>query len=121
MNRKVYQAGLKFMLCNAVKKLYNGEVIFHHGLDHGIYSEIICDELIDIQELKRIKNCMNEMVAKDLPIKKITVSKQEAYNFYKKKKLDEKANNVLNISNLSVSLFELEGESRVFANNKKKN
>ena len=55
MNRKVYQAGLKFMLCNAVKKLYNGEVIFHHGLDHGIYSEIICDELIDIQELKRIK------------------------------------------------------------------
>lgn len=114
MNRKVYQAGLKFMLCNAVKKLYNGEVIFHHGLDHGIYSEIICDELIDIQELKRIKNCMNEMVAKDLPIKKITVSKQEAYNFYKKKKMDEKANNVLNISNLSVSLFELEGQYNYF-------
>ena len=38
MNTKIYQSGLKFMLCNAVKRLYNGEVIFHHSLDKGIYA-----------------------------------------------------------------------------------
>ena len=43
MNLKVYQAGLKFMLVNAVKRLYNGEVIFHHSLDHGIYATIITE------------------------------------------------------------------------------
>ena len=41
MNIKIYGAGLKFMLCNAVKRLYNGEVIFHHSLDHGIYATIM--------------------------------------------------------------------------------
>ena len=46
MNLKVYQAGLKFMLVNAVKRLYNGEVIFHHSLDHGIYATIITNKVI---------------------------------------------------------------------------
>ncbi len=114
MNTKEYQAGLKFMLCNAIKRLYNGEVIFHHGLDHGIFFEVVTEESIDINGLKRIKKCMMNMVTQDLPITKKTVSKKEAYNFYCKKGMQEKANNILNISNLTVSLFELEGQFNYF-------
>lgn len=114
MNVKIYGAGLKFMLCNAVKRLYNGEVVFHHSLDHGIYATIISDEIIDEDELKKIKSTMDAMVKKDIPFNKKVVSKQEAYDFFKKKGNEEKALNVLNINNLTVSLFEFEGQYNYF-------
>ena len=46
MNIKIYQSGLKFMLCNAVKRLYDGEVEFRHSLDHGICVKIFADTKI---------------------------------------------------------------------------
>ena len=99
MNIKIYGAGLKFMLCNAVKRLYNGEVIFHHSLDHGIYATIISDKIIDETEIKRLKSLMDTMVSQDIPFNKKVVSKQEAYDFFLKKGNVEKALNVLNINN----------------------
>lgn len=110
MNIKVYQSGLKFMLVNAVKRLYGGEVIFHHSLDKGICASIISEQIIDKDELKRLKNYMNVLVKNNIPFKKLLVSKKEAYDFYNKKGYYEKAANVLNISNLTISLFELEGQ-----------
>lgn len=114
MNTKIYQSGLKFMLCNAVKRLYNGEVIFHHSLDKGIYATIISETIIDETETKKLKNYMDVMVEKDIPFNKKVISKQEAYDFYTKKGQIEKANNILNISNLTVSLFEFEGQYNYF-------
>ena len=114
MNTKIYGAGLKFMLCNAVKRLYNGEVIFHHSLDHGIHASIICEKIIDEKELKRLKSYMDIMVTQDIPFNKKVVNKKEAYDFFLKKGNLEKAENVLNISNLTVSLFEFEGQYNYF-------
>ncbi len=114
MNIKIYGAGLKFMLCNAVKRLYNGEVIFHHSLDHGIYATIISDKIIDETEIKRLKSLMDTMVSQDIPFNKKVVSKQEAYDFFLKKGNVEKALNVLNINNVTVSLFEFEGQYNYF-------
>lgn len=114
MNYKIYGAGLKFMLCNAVKRLYNGEVVFHHSLDHGIYATIISDCLIDENELNKIKSTMNTMVEKDIPFNKKVVSKREAYDFFIKKGHSEKAENVSNINNITVSLFEFEGQYNYF-------
>lgn len=114
MNTKIYQSGLKFMLVNAVKRLYNGEVIFHHSLDKGIYATIVADTIIDEAELKRLKGYMDTMVQNNIPFNKKVVSKQEAYDFYAKKGQMEKANNILNISNLTISLFEFEGQYNYF-------
>lgn len=114
MNIKIYQSGLKFMLCNAVKRLYNGEVIFHHSLDHGIYATIVSDKIVNQNELNNLKAYMNKMVEQDIPFNKKVVSKQEAYDFFVKKGHIEKANNILNISNLTVSLFEFEGQYNYF-------
>lgn len=114
MNTKVYQSGLKFMLINAVKRLYDGEVIFHHSLDKGIYATITGNKNIDNQEMGRLKAYMQTMVNSNIPFNKKVVSKSEAYNFYKNKGHIEKANNVLKISNLTVSIFELEGQYNYF-------
>ena len=53
MNIKIYGAGLKFMLCNAVKRLYNGEVI----LDS---IEQIYDQFYEFSNNKKLDN-QNEM------------------------------------------------------------
>lgn len=109
-----YNAGLKFLLYVAVKDLYNGEVFFQHSLDKGIYTKIKCDKLIDEVELKRIKEYMGVLVKKKLPIDKKIVSKNDAYNYYKNMGIQEKMFNVLNISNLSVSMFLLNNRYNYF-------
>lgn len=114
MNLKVYQAGLKFMLINTVKRLYNGEVFFEHSLDHGIYGSIKAAQNIDKEALGKIKEHMNKMVMMNLPFEKKIVSKKDAYDFYVKKGYNEKAFNTLNISNVVVSMFSLEGQYNYF-------
>ena len=110
MNLKIYQSGLKFMLINTVKRLFDGEVYFEHSLDHGISGSIEANVPIDQNNLNKIKDYMNTMVSQNLPFEKKIVSKKEAYEFYKKKGYKEKAFNVLNISNVAVSMFSLEGQ-----------
>ena len=110
MNLKIYQSGLKFMFINAVKRLFNGEVYFEHSLDHGISGTIDATLPIDQNALNKIKEYMQVMVSQNLPFDKKIVTKKEAYEFYKKKGCKEKAFNVLNISNVAVSIFSLEGQ-----------
>lgn len=114
MNIKVYQSGLKFVLINAVKRLYGGDVVFQHSLDHGIYASIICDTIIDKEELLRLKKYMDVMVEKNIPFNKKIVSKKEAYDFFSKKNQMEKANNALEIINPVLTLYELEGQYNYF-------
>ena len=114
MNLKVYQAGLKFMLVNTVKRLFGGEVFFEHSLDHGIYGSIKANQEIDQAAMGRIKEHMNKMVQLNLPFEKKIVSKKDAYDFYMNKGHSEKAFNILNISNVVVSMFSLEGQYNYF-------
>lgn len=113
-NRKVYIAGLKFMLVNAVKRLYNGEVYFHHSLDKGLFVTIDSDTVIDEAELKKLKAYMDTMVQDDIKFNKKVVSKQEAYDFFIKKGHIEKADNILAVNNLTVTLYEFEGQYNYF-------
>lgn len=114
MNLKIYQAGLKFMLINTVKRLFNGEVSFEHSLDHGIYGTIKASVPIDQVALNKIKEQMTSMVQQNIPFNKKIVSKKEAYDFYKKKGYKEKSYNILNIPNVAVSIFSLEGQYNYF-------
>lgn len=114
MNERVYQSGLKFLFLNAIKHLYHGDVIFHHSLDKGICATIISDELIDEKEIDKIKKYMLKLVEKDIPFRKKVIRKKEAYQFYNEKNLIEKAENVLNISNITVSMFEFCGQHNYF-------
>ena len=114
MNSKEYAAGLKFLLYVAVKDLFNGEVYFHHSLDKGIYTTVESEAVINKENLGKIKTYMKELVEKDVPIIKRIVKKEDAYKYYKDKNIYEKMCNVLNISNVTVSLFELNGRYNYF-------
>lgn len=119
MNIKVYQSGLKFMVLNTVKRLYDGEVLFKHSLDHGIVFRVYTknNTIIERNDALKIKKYMDHMVEKNIPFNKKVVKKEDAVKFYKSKDEFEKESNVLDISNSTVTLFELEGRYNYFYTN----
>lgn len=114
MNIKIYQAGLKFIFCNTIKRLYNGEVIFHHSLDKGIYASIVSEHIINEKQVNNIKKQMQITIDKSISFNRRIINKKDAYDFFMKRGYLEKAKNVLNISNPTVTLFEFEGQYNYF-------
>jgi uridine kinase len=109
MNIKVYQSGLKFMLIDAVSKLYNGEVIYENSLDHGVLATINLDRHLEEEDVEKIKEFMHKLVEKNIPFNKKIVSKKDAFDFYMRHGMEEKAKNIQAVTNISVSIYEFNG------------
>ena len=109
MNIKVYQSGLKFMLIDAVSKLFNGEVIYENSLDHGVLATINLDRHLEEEDVEKIKEFMHKLVEKNIPFKKKIVSKKDAFDFYMRHGMEEKAKNIQAVTNISVSIYEFNG------------
>ncbi len=114
MSLKEYQQGLKFLFIIAIKRLYKGEVFILNSIDHGIQTKIEASINITEDEIPNIKKEMDNLINRNLPITKKIISKKDAYDFYIRHNEIEKAENVLKISNISVSMFELDGEYNYF-------
>ncbi|UKI28994.1 MAG: hypothetical protein L6V78_01095 [Clostridium sp.] len=63
---------------------------------------------------KKIKEYINELINKDLKITKKVVTKSDAYTYYLKKGLYEKAGNIQNLNTKTVTLYELNGYYNYF-------
>ncbi len=101
--------GLIFVLILAVKKIlgYDCEVKVENSLDNGSYCEIENYKL-DKQILKKIESKMKEIIELDLKFTKVSVSRLDAIEFYKRKKNIDKVNMLKYISNSFVNLYRLD-------------
>lgn len=114
MNIKIYQGGLKYIFCNTIKRLYEGDVIFHHSLDKGIYATIVADEIIGEREVADIKKQMKQTISENISFNKKEFSKEDAIKFFMLKGEKEKALNVLNVTSSTITLYEFEGQYNYF-------
>lgn len=75
--------GLTFILICAVKKLFGNtaNVIIQHSIDKGIYFQTTFR--LTEEKLQKIKEEMNNIISKDLPITKLTIDRLEAKKYYK--------------------------------------
>ena len=112
-NVKVYQAGLKFVLAVAVKNVFNCEVSFPHSLDKGLYTQILSNRQLSQFDIDNLRE-MDRIIHEDIKITKKVVAKNDAYNFYMKNEEEEKAGNICNINNKTVTLYELDGQHNYF-------
>lgn len=107
--RKIYKSGVEFLFEIAVKNvLRNAEVRFEHSVPKGVLATIVYDGNIGYDELSKIKDKMSLLVAEDKLIKKLTILKNEAIDFYKKRNCEEKAYNIQAIADKVVNLYELD-------------
>ena len=74
--------GLTFMLICAVKKLFgnSANIIIQHSIDKGIYFQTTFR--LTEEKLQKIKEEMNIIISKDLPITKLTIDRLEAKKYY---------------------------------------
>ncbi len=102
---KIYQAGLKAIMIMAVRELWNKNVIFKYSIDKGIYAEI--DKKLSDEDISNLRLKMLEIVSYDYPIKKCVTRKADAIRYFESTGEYEKAQNMRNIPNSFVELYEI--------------
>lgn len=105
LGNNVYESTLQFLLVVAVKRVFGDdiEVVVEHSIDKGFYCEILMDN-VDKNTIKKISDAMNILISEDLPFDKISVSRMDAINYFKKKKQMDKVNLLKYVSNSYINL-----------------
>ncbi len=105
----VYSSSAIFMLTLAVKHLYGEEiqVFVDHSIDLGVFCRIEGMEMTD-EIVAAIDNEMHQICKDDYLYKKMSVSRVDAIQYYKKKKRFDKVRALKYISNTYVNLYRLD-------------
>ena len=80
--QKKYQAGLKFVLYVAVKKLYNCDIHYLNSIDKGLYCHVMTEKNLSEEDITNLKNTMQTIICENHKISKKVVTKEDAYNYY---------------------------------------
>ena len=107
--RKIYTKGLEYVYITAINELYGPEAVVEmkHSLDKFIYTELSMKRKVDANVVKKIKDKMNEIIAADEPIKNVSVSRKDAYDYSENNGEYEKCLNYTYLTNESVTMYEL--------------
>lgn len=112
---KIYKSGLLFIFEVALKEVFpNLEITYQHSVPKGVLGEIVGNHIITQEDLGKIKSVMARIISDDIVFKKLNIKKKEAIEFYKTVGQEEKAENIQNISDKVVTLYELNGVYNYF-------
>ena len=82
--RIIYIRGLLFLVCKAFSEVYPEALLtVNYQLSNAMFSSVDNMEVTD-EMIAKVKEKMQEIVAKDLPITKVMMTQEEAEEFYKK-------------------------------------
>ena len=109
VGHSVYGCSVQFLMIVAVQKLLGNkaDVIIQNSIDKGVYCRVKGFELTR-QLLKQIENRMRDLVREDLHYTKLSVSRFDAIDYFKKKKKFDKVKVLKYISNSYINLYRLD-------------
>ena len=82
--RIIYIRGLLFLVCKAFSEIYPEALLtVNYQLSNAMFGSVDNMEVTD-EMIAKVKEKMQEIVAKDLPITKVMMTQEEAEEFYKK-------------------------------------
>ena len=112
---KVYLRTLQFVLICAVLNIFpKATVTIEHSLGHSIFGEINKEVGLNSDDIKEIKSEMISLINRDIPIKKIKVSKKAAVDIFVKYKMQDKVRLLKYVNSREVKLYELDGRYDYF-------
>lgn len=115
---KVYSRTLQFIFITAALEIFpNAKIKIEHSISKGTFGEIIKDNFINDAEIAKIKKKMQEIIDKDLPIKKVVKKKEEAIEIFKNYNMQDKVELLDQVDLDIVKLYELEGRYDYFYGN----
>lgn len=106
---KINKYGLEFVIEVALKDAFGSEyeINFDHSIANGINMTIISEKKFTLNDAKKLKTKMNEIIEADERIYNLNVDTKEAISYYNKVKAPEKAQNIHNVTNNIVKLYKL--------------
>ena len=106
---KINKYGLEFVVEVALKEEFGTtyEVRYDHSIANGIHMTILSEKKFALNDAKKLKTKMNEIISQDERIYNLNVEKSEAIAYYNKVKAPEKAQNIHNVTNNIVSMYKL--------------
>ncbi len=127
--RRCYNRSLSFVLQKAVYDLYPEYLlILDYTIPQGLYGKLVkkddingcrdCrdseDLLITVQDVKNIKNRMDEIIAADSPFMKIKATNEEAISLFKEHGQLDKARLFKSLGKFFLSVYYLQGYGDTF-------
>ena len=106
---KINKYGLEFVIEVSLKEAFGDgyEVTFDHSIANGIHMSIKSEKKFTLNDAKKLKTKMNEIIANDERIHMLNVDTKEAIAYYNKVKANEKAQNIHNLTNKIVTVYKL--------------
>ena len=88
---KIYTRTLQFIFIKAVLDLFpNSQITIQHSISKSIYGEVHKEESLSPDDINNIKKRMKEIIDKDILIKKVKTSKDDAIKIFKNYKMEDK-------------------------------
>ena len=112
---KIYSRTLQYIFIKASLDLFpNAKIKIEHSISKGTFGEIIKEQPINKDEISLIKERMLSLIAKDIPINKVEVTKDKAIEIFTQYNMEDKVKILMQIQFENVSLYELDGRYDYF-------
>lgn len=112
---KIYARTLQFIFIKVALELFpQAKITIQHAISKAVYGEIHKEIPLNEKDIEKIKIRMQEIINKNVPIKSIVTSKEEAIEIFKSYKMDDKVKLLKYYDIRDVHLYELEGRYDYF-------
>lgn len=112
---KMYSRTLQFIFIKATLDLFpKAKICIEHSISKGIFGEIYKENNLNSQDIKKIKNRMEEIIEAKIPINRISVPVKKAIEIFKGYGMEDKVSLLNYVTFDNVTLYELEGRYDYF-------
>ncbi|MCR5152164.1 MAG: nucleoside kinase [Prevotella sp.] len=112
---RAYTRSLFFVLCKAVKDIYpKGYVIIDIPVSNGYYCDLFLGHDVTEEDVKAIRDKMNEIIAAAIPIKRHEVPTEEAMEIFEQRGTSSKVKLLRSLGQLYTTYYDLDGYADYF-------
>ena len=112
---RAYIRSLFFVLCKAVKDIYpKGYVIIDIPVSNGYYCDLFLGHDVTEEDVKAIRDKMNEIIAAAIPIKRHEVPTEEAMVIFEQRGTSSKVKLLRSLGQLYTTYYDLDGYADYF-------
>ena len=112
---KTYSRTLTFVLIKAVMDLFSDASInIEHSISKGIFGEIHKENKLTEKDVEDIKEKMQAIIERDIPINKLSLSREEAIDIFEGYGMTDKVRLLRHSNAETVKLYELDGRYDYF-------
>ena len=108
---KIYEASLRFVLAMAFKRVYPDlKIRLCYNVSRSIFIQLLnSKKYADLEMVNKIEKEMQNIIAKDYPLKRFVVSKEEAKEIYKQNDMEDKLDILKYRPEKTVHLYDCDG------------